>query len=268
MAGHNGRVTLDAEIDELYRLAPGGFTAARNELAKTLNGDQRARVRALGKPTNVAWAVNQVYWRDRVLFDRLVKAGDQLRSAQIAALKGGKSDVRAATSAQRAALADAVAAADRHAREARLGADADEVTRTLDALSLSPESVTPGRLTEALQPSGFEMLLGTQHGGGPAERRAESTTRSPSVEKTGAARARPAIDPRLLARAREEERRRSREEARERKEEAQRRAAETRRQAKAQKSLELARVKEARTRKQWEAARAELQEAEALARSK
>jgi hypothetical protein len=44
-------------------------------------------VKALKKPTLVPWAVNQVYWHARPVYDRLAKSGAALRSAQIAALE-------------------------------------------------------------------------------------------------------------------------------------------------------------------------------------
>jgi len=269
-------VTLDAEIDQLYRLPPSEFTAARNALAKTLTGDDRARVRALGKPTNVAWAVNQVYWRDRSLFDQLVRAGEHLRTTQIAALKGRSGDVRTATANQRALLARAVEAAHRVAAEAGISADPDDVTRTLEALSMSPAGVVPGRLTTALAPSGFELLLGTKlpsHRDAPparSERRhgkeSPSAARAPAATAAGrdaerrAARARERAE-RLEARKREQAARKI---AREREAEEQRMA---RARAKAEAALKRARAEEARARKQWEAAQAAVHAAEAAVRS-
>src|SRR5215467_583167 len=62
---------LDAEIDRLYQLPLDEFTAARNVLAKQAGGEA-GRVRALGKPSVPAWIVNQLYWRDRKVWDALV----------------------------------------------------------------------------------------------------------------------------------------------------------------------------------------------------
>jgi len=118
-------------------------------------------VKALAKPTVVPWAANQVYWRARATYDRPLKSGERLRKAQIAALEGKSSDVRTATDQHRRAIADAVKEAERLA-----GADGskpapDALMRTFEALSLAPEPPEPpGRLTEALQPSGFEALTG------------------------------------------------------------------------------------------------------------
>jgi hypothetical protein len=154
--------SLDAKIDELYQQPLDGFVAARNALAKTLSGDDAARVRALGKPTVVPWAVNQVYWQSRPVYDKVIKSGERLRAAQIASLEGRRgTDVREAGEAHRRALADAVKAAERLAAAAGTKPAADALMRTFETLSLASESPEPpGRLTKPLQPSGFEALAG------------------------------------------------------------------------------------------------------------
>jgi hypothetical protein len=152
---------LDDQIDDLYKLPLTGFTPARNALAKTLKGDDAARVRALAKPTVVPWAVNQVYWRARTTYDRLMASGEKLRAAQIAALEGRAADVRAASEAHRRAIGDAVTEAERLSAPAGARPGADALARTFETLSLAttaPES--PGRLTGVLQPAGFEALAG------------------------------------------------------------------------------------------------------------
>jgi hypothetical protein len=152
---------LDDQIDDLYKRPLNEFTGARNALAKTLKGDEAARVKALAKPTVVPWAVNQVYWRARATYDRLMKSGEKLRSAQIAALEGRQGDVRGAGDAHRRAIGDAVAEAERLSAPSGAKPGADALARTFEAMSLTtapPEA--PGRLTEALQPAGFEALAG------------------------------------------------------------------------------------------------------------
>jgi hypothetical protein len=155
-------VSIDAKIDDLYRQPLDTFVPARNALAKTLGGPDATRVRALAKPTIVPWAVNQVYWRARPTYDKVIKSGERLRAAQIASLEGRRgADVREAGEAHRRALADAVKEAERLASEAAASPAADALMRTFEALSLasgSPEP--PGRLTKPLQPAGFEALAG------------------------------------------------------------------------------------------------------------
>jgi hypothetical protein len=151
----------DAQIDDLYRQPLAEFIGARNALAKTLSGDEAARVRKLAKPTVVPWAVNQVYWQSRPLYDRLLKAGERLRKVQIAALEGRSADVRAASDAHRQAIADAVREAERLAAAAGQQPSADALARTFETLSLAAEPPeAPGRLTQPLQPAGFEALTG------------------------------------------------------------------------------------------------------------
>jgi len=155
-------VSIDTKIDELYRQPLDGFIAARNALAKTLGGDDAKRVRALVKPTVVPWAVNQVYWQARAVYDRVIKSGERLRAAQIASLEGRKgADVRDAGDAHRRAIADAVKEAERLANAVGAKPAADALMRTFETLSLASEPPeAPGRLTKPLQPSGFEALAG------------------------------------------------------------------------------------------------------------
>ena len=151
----------DAKIDELYRLPLAEFTSARNALAKTLSKDDAKIVKALEKPTVVPWAVNQVYWRARATYDRLTKSGEKVRAAQIAALEGRAADVRAASEAHRRAITEAVAEAERLASASGVKPGADPLARTFESLSLAISAPgQPGRLTDALQPAGFEALLG------------------------------------------------------------------------------------------------------------
>ncbi|HUR35268.1 MAG TPA: hypothetical protein VM032_15800 [Vicinamibacterales bacterium] len=152
---------IEQKIDDLYALPLSDFTAARNALAKSLTGDDRARVKQLEKPSVVAWAVNRLYWVERRTFDRLLAAGRALRVAQIAALEGRAADLREATASHRQALSDAVSATLRLVDAATPRPAAEPLSRMLEALSLAPKLPgAPGRFTEAVQPAGFEALAG------------------------------------------------------------------------------------------------------------
>jgi hypothetical protein len=154
---------LESRIDELYRGSLHEFTAARNSLAKTVQGAEAQRVRKLAKPTVVPWAVNQVYWRARTVWDRLMKTGEQLRTAQLASLEGRKADVRAAGEAHREAIADAVQQAQSIAGAEHVDPAPDALMRTFEALSLAPRMAEPaGRVTRPIQPAGFEALSGVK----------------------------------------------------------------------------------------------------------
>jgi hypothetical protein len=151
----------DDAIDNLYRGPLSEFTAARNALVKEQRGADASRIRKLAKPTVVAWAVNQVYWHARKIYDELIKSGEKLRTAQIAALEGKKADIRATGDAHRRAIADAVKEAERLAARSGSSPSPDALMRTFEALSLAGEPPeTPGRLTKELQPAGFEALTG------------------------------------------------------------------------------------------------------------
>jgi hypothetical protein len=158
-------MTLESKIDDLYRLPLAEFTAARNALAKSLTGAERERVRKLAKPTLVPWAVNQLYWRSRPAYDGLMKSGEALRSAQLAALNGRARSkaggVKEAAESHRAALGEAVRHAVRLAEAERAKPDADDLSRMLESLSLAASQADhPGRLTEVVRPAGFEALSG------------------------------------------------------------------------------------------------------------
>jgi hypothetical protein len=152
---------LEIQIDALYALPPDAFTAARNALARTLKGDDAARVKRLQKPTSVPWAVNQLYWHDRAQYETLMAAGRALRAVQVAALHGAPADLRSAGTAHRTALAEAVAAAGARAATAGVAPSAEAIARMLEALSLAPQEPAPaGRFTEVIGPQGFEALAG------------------------------------------------------------------------------------------------------------
>lgn len=147
----------DEKIDELYQLPLDEFTGARNALAKQ-SGD--AAIKKLEKPNVAAWAVNQLYWRERKLYDEVIKTSGQLHAAYKQQLAGKASDVRAAEVFQKEAMRRAKDAIRRMLEEAgHNGADAVmmPITETLDAL---PSADPPGRLTKPLRRTGFEALQG------------------------------------------------------------------------------------------------------------
>jgi hypothetical protein len=101
------------------------FTEARNSLAAARRAagdtDGASRVKALVKPSVVAWAVNQVFWSERVAFDRVVGAVREVLAAQRGALVGDADvDVRGAMRRKGEALQAAVRAAERKVEEAAL----------------------------------------------------------------------------------------------------------------------------------------------------
>ncbi|HEX6973666.1 MAG TPA: hypothetical protein VF147_04655 [Vicinamibacterales bacterium] len=151
--------THDEEIDELFRLPLDQFTAARNALAKRA-GAKGAAIRELTKPPVAAWAVNQLYWRDRDAYAALIDAAEELRRTHKAVLGGKGGDLRAAGRAHDQALDRAVKATT--AILTGEGHPASDATRQaiVSTLRALPGDEPPGRLTRTLQPGGFEMLAG------------------------------------------------------------------------------------------------------------
>jgi hypothetical protein len=152
-------VSPAADIDQLYQLPLEEFTSARNALAKGA-GKNAAAIRGLTKPPVPAWAVNQLYWRNRRTWDALVEAAENLRRANKAVLSGRSGDVRAAGQVHDEAVQDAL-----KATLAILSSGGHPVTDAtkqsiLTTLRALPGDEAAGRLTRVLQPGGFEMLAG------------------------------------------------------------------------------------------------------------
>ena len=150
---------VDTEIERLYQLPLAEFTAARNLLAKGA-GAKGAPIRALEKPSLAAWAVNQLFWKRRASWDRLVGAADLARVAHRKRVAGKGGDVETAERDHRDAVraaADDIRNLLREAGEAATAATMSAVIETLQAL---PGSETPGRLTRPLKPMGLEALAG------------------------------------------------------------------------------------------------------------
>jgi hypothetical protein len=199
------------DLDALFALPLTEFTAARNALATRLKkagaaGDAE-RIKSLAKPSVAAWAVNQLFWKHRIAFDRLLDAGERFRKAQTAQLAGKSADLRAPLEARRAALSELSTHAATILAEGGSPATPDtmrRVTTTLEALSTYagiPDTPQPGRLMDDVQPPGFEALaalvprVGSDRAGGP--------TRVIPFEfkprKAGARKATDAVDEKALA---------------------------------------------------------------------
>lgn len=156
------------DIDALYKLPLSEFIASRNALAGRLKKAGRAedadRVKALAKPSGPAWAVNQLYWQQRESFDRLIDSGDRLRKAQASKLAGRSGDIRGALDALRETLSALTRAAADLLRDSGSNITPDlmrRVTSTLEALAsigIVPGGPQPGRLSDDVDPPGFETL--------------------------------------------------------------------------------------------------------------
>jgi hypothetical protein len=154
-------VGLEDELDRLYALPLNEFTAARDEIAKRLRGEGEREladeVKQLRKPSVAVWLVNRLAREREVDVKRLLKAGEAMAKAQA---KATREDLGAARRDEEHALERLALAA----RETGVGAQAvDRAIQTLRAASLTPEGrelLKRGRLTEELEPPGFEALAG------------------------------------------------------------------------------------------------------------
>jgi hypothetical protein len=157
---------LNAEVDELFKLPLAEFTGARNALAARLKQSGRANdanlVKTLSKPPISAWTVNQLYWNHRKAFEALLAAGQRIRKAQTSGLAGKA--MRESLDARREALVHLSDLATSLLTEAGHNPGLDtirRVTTTLEALSALgslEDGPTPGRLSQDVDPPGFESL--------------------------------------------------------------------------------------------------------------
>ena len=171
----NMKGKLEDDVDALFRLPLAEFTGARNTLAAQLKksgrGDEAALVKALGKPSVTAWAVNQLYWNHREAFDRLIASGERFHKAQTSRHGGKFADMRTAMDARRETLNQLTDLATSMLRDAGSNPGQNpsldtsrRITTTLEAISAMSVSASradaprPGRLTQDVDPPGFEAL--------------------------------------------------------------------------------------------------------------
>jgi hypothetical protein len=171
-----GFADLSGDIDALYQGPLSEFTASRNALEKRVKAEQgkdaAAAIKALEKPSVSAWAVNQLFWRYRTEFDRLLRTGDDLRASQQKRMAGRDVDVNAAIDARCDALTKLMGRASTILEEAGTTSDdiRQRVGQTLEALSVygtSDGAPRPGRLTGDVQPPGFAALAALVPAGPP-----------------------------------------------------------------------------------------------------
>ena len=148
---------LDAHIDRLYQLPLDEFTGARNVLAKEL---QRPTIKDLEKPNIAAWAVNQLYWKERSAYNALVDAAERLRAEHRQLLAGKGSDIRDAEKAHRDAIRAARDKIEEILKESGHATSDATLTAVQETLESLPSGDHPGRLTRPLKPLGFEALSG------------------------------------------------------------------------------------------------------------
>ena len=153
---------MSDEVDALYALPLDEFTAARNALAKKLGSEE---IRKLAKPSVPAWAVNQLARRERKQLGELLKSGEALQK-QVLGGKAGPATMREAQQHERQLVRELVQSAEGLLKDAGRPATAAALERISETLAAGAqtaegrEALRSGRLTEALEPAGFEALTG------------------------------------------------------------------------------------------------------------
>jgi hypothetical protein len=153
------------DIGDLFKLPLTEFIGARKELAARFKKGglvtEAEQVKALAKPPISAWTANQLYWRYRDAFDELLATGQRFRKAQTS---GKIVNMREALDARREALLQLSDLATEILRDAGHNPSLDTLRRintTLEALSAfasSADGPTPGRLTQDVDPPGFDSF--------------------------------------------------------------------------------------------------------------
>lgn len=154
----------DGALDRLYQLPLAEFVAARNALARQA-GPEGASIRQLAKPALAAWAINQLYWRERSVYQDLLGRAADLRATHAAAARGRSPDLRGAVRAHEEAVGRALKATLSLAAAAGhpvTDAARQAIVTTLRSL---PAEGPHGRLTRPIEPQGFEALAGPAVGG-------------------------------------------------------------------------------------------------------
>jgi len=164
----NEKLEIEDEIDALFKLPLVEFTVGRNALAlrlkKTGLHDVADRVKSIQKPSSSAWAVNQLYWKHRNAFDRLIATSQRFSRAQASQHANKAADMREALAERREALSDLTREAGALLRDAGHNPTPDtirRITATLEALttgSSMADAPRAGRLTADIGPPGFESL--------------------------------------------------------------------------------------------------------------
>lgn len=165
-------MSVEQQIDELYLLPVERFIAARDDLVKQLVDEDRpaaAEVKALRKPSLIAWALNQLAHRNSSEVAALIQSGNDVRQAQRRAVSGGGGAAFRAAIQHRRALVqqltrrglELLAEAGRAPQSAE-----EEIGRTLEAASSDAESgeaLRQGRLTKPItSASGFDSVGGLE----------------------------------------------------------------------------------------------------------
>lgn len=176
-------------LDELYAAAPADFVATRKRLAKKHPGLAKRR-----KPTQTAYALNQLARRHPDAVADLVDAGRALSRAQRKALRGSASGLREAIDRQRTVIRERMQEVARLVTE--LGVDdahLPEIARALQAALVDPrvgEQLEEGHLDRVPEASGGLFELGPEEdSASPTKKSSAAATKRAAAKQAAAAKA-------------------------------------------------------------------------------
>ena len=200
MARNDGRrdKSLEDDVDDLFKLSLSEFTNARNALAARLKqmgrADEATLVKSLTKPSISAWAVNQLYWNYRDEFDQLIATGHRFRQAQKSGSAGKVAHMRGSLDTRRESLSYLTDLAAELLQDSGHNPTQDtlrRITTTLEGISAYAslsDGPTPGRLTQDVDPPGFEALASLMSGGGSMKTSEVLPRAAPTQKSRSAAR--------------------------------------------------------------------------------
>jgi len=176
---------MSDRLRDLFAVPPEEFVAARDALAKELRAGGReaeaGEVTSLRRPTAPIWAVNQLARRSPAEVEELLDSSERVQKAQLRGAAGD--ELRAAMTVQRAALAKLERGAEQILRGAGLQASPGALRTAQSTLQAAAtgsreqrEALRSGTVREALEPMGFEALLGAH----PAPARRKTSISSPT----------------------------------------------------------------------------------------
>ena len=157
--------SLEETAQELYGLAPGDFTAARNGHAKDARaaGDTElaAQIQKLRKPTTAAWVLNSLVREHRDEVDQVLALGAELRAAQgviagdeLRALDRSRRQLTHAVTDQARALAREAG----HPVSEQVAGAVEESLRTAMGDAGAAAALSTGLLTDAFTSTGLDPV--------------------------------------------------------------------------------------------------------------
>src|SRR6266853_1527405 len=196
------QMNRDDAVAQLLAGSLNEFTNARNAKAKELKAagerDLAAEVAGLKKPPVAVWAVNQLARRNKLVLERLRRAGEgvvQAQSGAVAGRKGAALQLRSASDALQRDLEGAVREAGNVLRAGKHAADESTLRRVQEMLRLA--AVSGGETWDRLQRgaliseprAGEDMLTAAfapGPGGGDGVEAAHSKTNDAKVVRAAA----------------------------------------------------------------------------------